>query len=306
MKPRIHPVLLLLLLLAVCASLATLLENQMLAAGTPRRGSGSVLQVLFGDGRRLFSNHFFIKADVSFHSGYYPTIFDRVQRPKDSRHMTVKEEDEDSGTQTNQVKHATQTGTEGGTEHERQMDFLGPPRDWIERFGRNFLITSHTHLEGGQAREILPWLRISADLDPQRVETYTVAAYWLRDLGKYKEADQFLQEGLRNNPNSYEILFELGRLYQENYHDNVRARNVWEAALRKWMVRESNKKDPDLFKLEEIALHLGRMEESDGHWQKAIEMLELAKKASPHPEVLERQIEELRRKPAAPAAGQPR
>jgi tetratricopeptide (TPR) repeat protein len=217
--------------------------------------------------------------------------------------MTVKEEHETPEPQADHEKHAKEAGNDPDSEHERQMDFLGPPRDWIERFGRNFLITSHTHLEGGQAREILPWLRISADLDPQRVETYTVAAYWLRDLGKYKEADQFLQEGLRNNPNSYEILFELGRLYRENYHDNDRARNVWEAALRKWMVRESNKKEPDLFKLEEIALNLGRMEEGEGHWQKAIEMLELAKKASPHPEVLQRQIEELRRKLVAPAAG---
>ena len=64
------------------------------------------------------------------------------------------------------------------------MNFLGPPRDWIERFGRHFIITEHTHLQGAKEREILPWLRISAELDPQKIETYTVAAYWLRDLGK--------------------------------------------------------------------------------------------------------------------------
>ena len=29
-----------------------------------------------GDSRRLFANQFFVEADVYFHSGYYPTIFD--------------------------------------------------------------------------------------------------------------------------------------------------------------------------------------------------------------------------------------
>ena len=44
-------------------------------------------QVLLGDGRKLFANHFFVKADVSFHSGYYPSIFDQAQPSKDTRHM---------------------------------------------------------------------------------------------------------------------------------------------------------------------------------------------------------------------------
>ena len=85
-------------------------------------------------------------------------------------------------------------------------------------------------------REILPWLKLSADLDPDNVQTYTVTAFWLRvRMHKVAEADAFLHEGLRNNPDSYDILFELGRLYYENYHDTDRARNVWEQAVRKWL-----------------------------------------------------------------------
>ena len=190
---------------------------QQRASGWSKRAqSDNVLKVLFGDGRRLFANHFFIQADVSFHSGYYPSIFDQAHAPKDTRHLTAKE------------------GEPAAEEHEKQMNFLGPPRDWIERFGRHFMITEHTHLQGNNEREILPWLKLSAELDPQKIETYTVAAYWLRDLGKVKEAEDFLREGLRNNPDSYEILFELGRLYYENNHDPARARNVWELGLRKW------------------------------------------------------------------------
>ena len=270
--------LVLLLLTAACFTLATTLQPHV---GTwSRRGqSDSMLKILMGDGRRLFANHFFTKADVYFHSGYYPSIFDRAAAPKDTRHMTSQE------------------GEPEAEEHEKHMDFLGPPRDWIERFGRHFIVTTHTHLEDGKEREILPWLRLSAELDPQRVDTYTVAAFWLRiRLGKVKEAEQFLREGLRANPNSYEILFELGRLYHENYHDPVRSRNVWELALRRWREQEPGKKKPDNYSLDKITVNLARLEEEQGNPERAIDYLQQAKAVSPATEELQKQIDEIKHK----------
>ncbi|MCX6891838.1 MAG: hypothetical protein NTX51_09975 [Verrucomicrobia bacterium] len=279
MKGRI-PFLVLLLLLATCFSLATVI--QPLAQGWSKRaGSGSVLKMLLGDSRRLFANHFFVQADVSFHSGYYPSIFDQAQAPGNSRHMTAKE------------------GDAAEEEHEKQMNFLGPPRDWVERFGRHFIITAHTHLQGGKEREMLPWLRLSAELDPQKIETYTVAAYWLRDMGKVREAEDFLREGLRNNPDSYEILFELGRLYRNSHGDTARARNVWDLALRKWADQDAAGKKPDPLVLAEVAMNLARLEEKEGNLARAINRLEIAQKASPNPEVLQKQIDGLKNKPVA-------
>ena len=278
---KVRPYLILLLLLAACFSLATILQQP--ASGWSKRAqSDNILNVLFGDGRRLFANHFFVQADVSFHSGYYPSIFDQARAPKSTRHLTAKE------------------GEPAVEEHEKQMSFLGPPRDWVERFGRHFIITEHTHLQGKNEREILPWLRISAELDPQKIETYTVSAYWLRDLGKVKEAEDFLREGLRINPDSYEILFELGRLCYENYHDPGRARNLWELGLRRWAEQEAAGKQPDLFQLDQLAVSLARLEEKEGNLARAIELLGLARKASPHPEALQQQINELKQKLAAP------
>jgi tetratricopeptide (TPR) repeat protein len=277
----LRPGLVLLLLMSACFSLATLLQPRV-ASWEGHSDSGNVLKLMLGDGRRLFANHFFVKADVYFHSGYYPSIFDQAQAPKNSRHMTARE------------------GTDEAEAHERQMNFLGPPRDWIEKFGRHFMMTEHTHLEGHDEAEILPWLRLSAELDPQKIETYTVAAYWLRGMGKISEAEQFLREGARNNPGSYEILFELGRLYHENLHDNTRARNLWELALRRWREQESSKKDPNLFAMEQIAVNLGRLEETEGHLDRAIGYLELAAKASPNPGALREQIAALQRKLAKP------
>ena len=286
---KLAPYLVLLLLLTACFSVATVLQER--ASDWSKRGeSDDVLKVLLGDGRRLFANHFFVQADVSFHSGYYPSIFDQARAPKDTSHLTAKE------------------GEPAAEEHEKQMNFLGPPRDWIERFGRHFMITEHTHLEGNKESEILPWLKLSAELDPQKIETYTVAAYWLRDLGKIKQADRFLRQGLLNNPESYEILFELGRLYYENNHDAARARKIWDLALRRWSEQEAANKKPDLLKLDQIAVNLSRLEEKEGNLARAIQLLELSQKASPHPEALQQQIDELKQRlapraaPAAPRA----
>ena len=278
---KLGPYLILLLLLTAGFSLATVLQERV--SGWSNRGdSDNVLKVLLGDGRRLFANHFFVQADISFHSGYYPSIFDQANRPKDNSHLTAKE------------------GEPAAEEHEKQMNFLGPPRDWIERFGRHFVITGHTHLEGNNRSEILPWLKLSAELDSQKIETYTVAAYWLRDLGKVKEAERFLREGFLNNPESFEILLELGRLYYEDKHDAAHARKIWELALRRWSEQEGANKKPDLLKLGQIAVNLSHLEEKEGNLSRAIQLLELSMKASPNPAALQKQIDELKQKLATP------
>lgn len=276
MNRTLTQILFLLLLVTGCFSLATMMHSGALGEGRQNQ-SGSVLKVLLGDGRRIFANQTFVQADVYFHSGYYPSVFDQRQAPKDSHHMTAAE------------------GSQEEEEHERQMNFLGPPHDWIEGFGRHFLITEHTHLEAGKQREILPWLKLSAELDPQRLDTYTTAAYFLRkELNQPDEAEKFLREGIRNNPGSYELLYELGRLYHENNHDDQRARNVWQLALLRWGTHEAGKKEPDLHGLEEIAINLARLEEHLGDLTDAILHLELAARASPRPEALRQQAEELK------------
>lgn len=290
------------LLLVCCFIAAVLVEPALAWSPVQARHAGAPIETILGDARKLFAGHFFIKADVYFHNGYYPSIFDSRE-----------------AFQTSHI--AADAGAVEDKNEEEKADFLGAPRDIIERFGRAFFPSSHTHLEGigegesheghdhepgaehhdedGEAhasvREILPWLSMAVAMDPNRVETYTVGAYWLRNqLGKPKEAEALLREGLRNNPGSYAILYELGRIFAENYKDSDRARNTWEAALRRWNEQEGSKKNPDNFLLGEIAWGLARLEESAGNNQKAISYLELAKKASPYPENVQKRIDELK------------
>jgi len=205
------PALILALLLAVCFSLGTCLDPLSLP-WSDRTRSESLLATVLGDSRRLFASHCVIKADIYYHSGCYPGIFD-TQPPHERLHMAEQPgEPRPGGSQAHDH------------DHEANGGFLGPPKDWLDRFSRHFYITAHTHLEHADERELLPWLRIAADLDPHRVETYTVAAYWLRiRLGKVDEAERFLREGMRANPRHPAILFELGQVYFHNRHDKFLA-----------------------------------------------------------------------------------
>ena len=244
---------------------------------TRRSPEDSVLKLLLGDSRRMFANHFFVKADISFHSGYYPTIFDQARQ---------EEENE------NAVSHPQEDG-----KHEIEGGFLGAPTDWIDRFGRHFRPVVHTHLEGENTREILPWLKISADLDPHRIQTYLTASYWLRTrLNKPNEAERFLREGLRANPDDPYILCELGNLYFENQKNFTRAKKMWLLALRRWHEVEEPKKDPDMELGRTILAGLIRGELQENDFNAAIDYLTQLKKISPVPDAIQKQIDEVQAK----------
>lgn len=308
------PYLLLSLLLTIGVTLATTLQPRTANWGD-RSHAGGMLQVLLGDGRRMFAQHFFIKADVYFHSGYYPSIFSQGnKKPDSSKHMVEDDPEHDDHKGETAEEHAKHADHKGETPeehakhsektHEEEMDFLGQSKDWIDRFGRKFYSSSHTHLESAdEVGEILPWLKISADLDPQRVETYTVAAYWLRSRQhKTAEAEAFLREGLRANPDSYEILYQLGDIYAEDHKDPVRARNLWELALRRWKEQEKQDRKPDQLVYDQITTHLAEVEEQLGNLQQALHYRELEKEASPVPDVVQKHIDELKQKIASKSA----
>ena len=106
---------------------------------------------------------------------------------------------------------------------------------------------------------------------------------------------------MHNNPGNSELLFDLGWLYQENFHDASRARNVWMAALRCWEAQSANVKANPGNQLicEKIAMNLARMEESEENWPQAIKFLEIVRQVSPNPDAIQKQIDEARKAMAA-------
>lgn len=280
----------LVLMLTLCFSLATNLSVWFQKWRGNRAGNGDYLAVALGDARRMFATHFFVKADAYFHSGFYPSIYDNLQAYQ-TPHIAA-----DSG-----VVPGHNTGDEDS--------FLGPPRNWIDSFGRDFYPSIHTHLTSGGANgkegkqavgEILPWLKLSQELDPKRVETYSVTAYWLRSMGKLNEALNFLRQGLRQNPGNPQLLFDLGRLYFEYRHDPVRARFVWEAGLRNLAklppAKDEKTRGQRLYVKEQILGQMARLEEQQKNYGAAIQRLEQLKSVLTNPRDVQDWIDELKAK----------
>ena len=272
------------LLLVVCFCLATDLSFWFQNWQGNRTESANLMAVAMGDARRMFANHFFVKADAYFHSGFYPTIYDNLQSYQ-TPHIA-----EDSG---------AMKGENTGDEN----TFLGPPRNWIDRFGREFFPTVHTHLSEGGAngqeregamREILPWLKLSSELDPKQVKTYVVAAYWLRSMGKLDDAEKFLREGLKENAGDPELLFDLGRIYFDYRHDPVRARNIWEAGLRNLEKLPEKDSDKNKYVAEQILGVLARLEQQANNNDRAIALLGRLKEMSPDPKAIQKWIDDLK------------
>ncbi|HWF19968.1 MAG TPA: hypothetical protein VG754_11910 [Verrucomicrobiae bacterium] len=299
MRTSKAPFLLLVLLLVICFSLATSLQRP---SGLRAHDSDDVLAAMMGESRRMFANHFFVKADAYFHSGFYPTIFDNQESFK-TPHM------------------AEDAGVLKGRNQGEETQFMGKPRDIIEKFTRNFLPSVHTHLDeggpqgtnnagsdlgesqGGDVREILPWLQLSAELDPSRIETYMVTAYWLRKkMGKVDEAEAFIRKGLNANPGNPSLLFELGRLYHEDRKEINRPRNIWEMAVDKLDATPEPHTEEQNFMLMQLTLNLARLEESQANLQAALHWLERLEKVSPEPEHVREEINDTKQKIAHSAS----
>jgi hypothetical protein len=147
----------------------------------------------------------------------------------------------------------------------------------------------------------MPWYQLSIDMDPQLVDSYLVAAYWLRtNLKRPDEAERVLMQGLRANPENPEILVDLGRLELEYRHDPARARRDWERALVAWKKASADAAEPDYEPLYAAAGYLAHLDELDGRYADALRELESAR--SIHDlQRFDGWIERLRAKLAAPA-----
>jgi tetratricopeptide (TPR) repeat protein len=273
----------------LCWVLAALLVQLQAEQTSTQRKESSILDTMLGDSRQLLAKHFFTKADVYFHSGYYPSLFDRALAAPAANGAS-----------------ATQPG-----EGPCPADLGGKPRDWIDAFGRHFYPSEHTHLGEGRSgagteREILPWLRLSLELAPDHIETYTLAAYWLdRRLKKPDQAEKVLRDGLAANPGHPELLFELGRIIYSNQQDSARARNLWESSWRRWQQLEANGQKPERITAEKSLASLGELEERAGNLARAIEWQTQLKTFSPYPDLIQQNIDRLKAQLATNSPARP-
>jgi hypothetical protein len=260
--------------------------------------AGGLFGVVLGDGRRLFANHFFAKADAYFHRGVYPSIFDPPKR--EEMHMVTEGQSEEEDHGSSEAAHADEhlephdpeECTDPTHDHGKAPAASG---DWILRLNQHLRPTDHAHLGSGDEREMLPWLRLAAELDPNNTQNFIIPAYWLRTrLGRVDEAEEFLRDGLRHNPGRADLLYELGVIYFEQRKSLDRGRNLLEAALIRWQAEAAKEPQPDLALAEAILVRLALLEENAGNLRRAIQHLEALESITPRPEPIREHMRELR------------
>jgi len=280
------------LLLVLCFGLVTWMQPRHEARLNKLEPGNSTLASLLGDGREFAADYFRTEADVYFHSGYYPSIFDQARKQEESDADVMHPEDASGGDQ-------------------EEKGFMGEPLDWIDRFSRNFRPSRHTHLPGQKIREILPWLKLSAELDPHNVQTYMITDYWLRGrLNASEEAEDFVRDGLKNNPHSPDLLFALGQIYLEDRKDYPRAKNLLVAAKHWWHVRDDPRPEKsdtgetkDYLLLEQILGGLVTDELAMNHLDQALAYMKELKANASDPDGVQKQIDLLEAKIKSQSAG---
>ncbi len=273
---------LLLLIVSVLTLTGFVLREEALKG---RDNAKSAMAVLFGDGRRLFANHFLSKADAYFHRGRYPSIFEAADR--ESNHLVESLAEPPAG------------GGDGHDDHDTDEDHAHAnpaqgPDDWIARLARRFQPEGHVHLTGDEEKEMLPWIKLAVEMDPHNVTAYTVGGYWLREMGRTNEAKAFLRDGQRNNPNSSEIYFELGRLEEMEGQDPEKVLRLYELALESWRNTNANSPDPDTLELGRIVGRMGHVEENRGRLDAALRYYTLLEAVSPNPDSVRELIDSVR------------
>ncbi|MCX7625189.1 MAG: tetratricopeptide repeat protein [Candidatus Sumerlaeaceae bacterium] len=88
----------------------------------------------------------------------------------------------------------------------------------------------HEHIGGV---ELLPWYRLATLVDPKNVRAYMIGAWWLKtihDEHALREAVKFLEEGIRQNPQSFQLHLMLGYILRD-LGEKQRALSAFEKAV---------------------------------------------------------------------------
>ena len=104
-----------------CFSLATVMDSTFYELRSRSNGVTSVAAAMLGDSRAVFAGLLFRQADVTFHSGFYPTVFDKQETDID-----VKGEGEGATTETNAKPEIEETflGSAAGLDGTVWAEFL--------------------------------------------------------------------------------------------------------------------------------------------------------------------------------------
>ena len=177
------------------------------------RRNSSALAAMLGEFRTSISDVMFMKTERYLHGGvsYLPHHSESA--------LSAEDLAEDVET------HQSELGMPDEDEEHSGVPTIIPPanrdfRGWIGNLHREVRpwrdpSRAHIHTDG---RNLLPWFRVMTRVDPHYIRGYVSGAFWLayEDRG---QAIAFIEEGLENNPYSFELYVSRGLLRLRDARD---------------------------------------------------------------------------------------
>jgi len=179
----------------------------------------SALAVMLGEFRTSASDVMFIKTERYMHGG---VAFRQGQRTaaQGAEDLYATEEEEMAGHDGEEHGHSHGHGDDehGAACASHGMPTVIPPaekdfRGWVGDLYRAVKpwrdsSKPHIHTDG---RELLPWFRLMTLSDPGYIQGYLAGGFWLQKQGSAMALD-FIEEGLRKNPEAFQLHLSRGLL----------------------------------------------------------------------------------------------
>ena len=251
----------------------------------PASAQNDLLGQLFGGARQAVGGNVMERADQYYHGGV------------GHRNCQTSHNGENEG----QEGHKTQQADDGKIHLDEDT-----PREasagggWWARLNEALTPRGHVHLHGErQTRELLPWMWAAVKADPENIEATATTAYWLSSqLDKPEQAIDVLDDALRHNPDSHELLLAKARIIRDRRQDLETAARLFRKALESW--KDSHSLPPSNLDAArsyyalcmQRAMALIALERNN----EAVTLLEKALPYSPNPDAIRQRIRELQNK----------
>jgi len=252
-----------------------------------------------GEAKDLISDLSYLKADEYYHGGMkhkdlqpHLCVFSEKEIQIGKYEVAHKEEHEDEyeehKEETTEVPRCLREEIMKKEIERKKI----PKFNILSRIGERLYIHQHRHLHGEEEREIIPWLYYSVKLNPHNIKAYVVGGYWIGTrLKKPDQALKFLNEGLKCNPEAWEIYSEIGNIYFYQKQDYQQAIKFFSKAV--YFMTDNNS---DKYDKSHAFTFLAASYDRTGNIDKAIEYYRKDVELFPTHRGFKRRLEELEEK----------
>ena len=234
----------------------------------PAKGEADMIERMFGSFRIFVGDWAFMKAEEYHHRGL-PFEQAVAYHAGESLLSELEEHREEP-------------------EHEKASMPSQQGMGLFEKLYYQVKVTGDSHLKPEEEKEVLPWFYVEVAFNPHDIRGYVLGGYWLERVGENKESLKFLQDGVKNNPDSAQILSTIGELYfkEKNYEDAAmyleRSCSLWAEAKAPNTVTNKYEESDRFFVFDLLASLYARQ----GDYSKALKIYTELLKFGPNPVIL--------------------